>query len=52
LFLFLNRRQHDSKSVLGVGLLDNRKPKPLAGIAGITHPLAIAPPNDVPRLKQ
>jgi hypothetical protein len=52
LFLFLNRRQFDGKSVLGVGLLDNRKSKPLAGTAGVTHPLAIAPPNDFQRLKQ
>jgi hypothetical protein len=52
LFLFLKRRQHDSKSFLGVGLVDNRKSKPLGGTAGITHPLAIAPPNDFQRPKQ
>src|ERR1022692_3160871 len=52
LFLFLNRRQCDGKSVLGVGLSDNRKSKPLAGIADVTHPLAIAPPNDFQRPKQ
>jgi hypothetical protein len=52
LVLFFERRQRDGKSVLGVVLLDNRKSKPLAGTAGVTHPLAIAPPNDFQRPKQ
>jgi hypothetical protein len=50
-FVFVHR-QCDGKSVLGVGLLDNRKSKPLAGTAGITLPSAIAPPNDFQRPKQ
>ena len=50
-FVFVHR-QRDGKSVLGVGLLDNRKSKPLADTAGITLPLAIAQPNDLQRPKQ
>jgi hypothetical protein len=52
LSLVFVHRQRDGKSVLGVGLLDNRKSKSLAGTAGVTHPLAIAPPNGFQRLKQ
>jgi hypothetical protein len=50
-FVFVHR-QCDDKSVLGVGPLDNRKSKPLAGSAGITLPSSIAPPSDFPRPKQ
>jgi hypothetical protein len=32
--------------------LDNRKSSPMADTLGVTHPLAIAPANDVPRPKQ
>ena len=52
LFFVLFRRRDDGKSVLGVGLLDTRKSKPLAGTTGVTHPLAIEPPNGFQRLKQ
>jgi hypothetical protein len=51
LFVFV-RRQRDGKSVLGVGLLDNRESNPMADTAGLIYPLAIAPPNDFQRLKQ
>jgi hypothetical protein len=39
------RRQHDGKSIPGVGLLDNRKSNPMADTVGVIHPFAIAPPN-------
>jgi hypothetical protein len=52
LVLFFKRRQHDGKNVLGGSLLDNHKSKLLVGTAGVTHPLAIAPPNDFQRVKQ
>jgi len=50
-FVFV-RRQRDGKSVLGVGLLDNRKSNLMADTVGVTLPLAIAPPNDFQRPKQ
>jgi hypothetical protein len=50
-FVFVHR-QRDGKSVLGVGLLDNRKSNLMADTVGVTQPLAIAPPNDFQRLKQ
>jgi hypothetical protein len=51
LFVFV-RRQRDGKSVLGVGLLDNRKSNLMADTVDVTRPLAIVPPNGFQRLKQ
>jgi hypothetical protein len=52
LFFVFVHRQRDGKSVLGVGLLDNRKSKPLADTVGVTVPLATAPLNNFQRPKQ